>query len=123
MIYRWLTDLTVTTHFAFLIFVVAGGLAIRRYRWVAGPHLLCVAWAVYVELTPGLVCPLTPLENYFALRAGRAGYEGSFIEHYLVPIIYPDGLTPAVQMSLAALVLGINVAVYAWSLRVLSRSG
>jgi Protein of Unknown function (DUF2784) len=123
MIYRWLADLTVTIHFAFLIFVVAGGLAIRRYRWVAAPHLLCVAWAVYVELTPGLVCPLTPLENHFAIRAGRAGYEGSFIEHYLVPIIYPDGLTPAVQMSLAALVLGINLAVYAWSLRVLSRSG
>jgi Protein of Unknown function (DUF2784) len=123
MIYRWLTDLTVTVHFAFLIFVLAGGLAVRRYRWVvAGPHLFCVAWAVYVEMTPGLVCPLTPLENYFALRAGRAGYEGSFIEHYLVPIIYPDGLTPAVQVSLAALVLGINLAVYAWSLRVPGRS-
>jgi hypothetical protein len=115
MTYRWLTDLTVTIHFAFLIFVVAGGLMTRRYRWMAGPHLLSVAWAVYVEMTPGLVCPLTPLENYFATRAGLAGYEGGFIEHYLVPIIYPDGLTPAMQVSLAALVLGINLAVYAWS--------
>ena len=115
MTYRWLTDLTVTIHFAFLIFVVAGGLTIRRYRWLTGPHLFAVAWAVYVEMSPGLVCPLTPLENYFAARAGRAGYEGSFIEHYLVPIIYPDGLTPALQVSLAALVLGINVALYAWS--------
>ena len=115
MTYRWLTDLTVTIHFAFLIFVVFGGLTIRRYRWVTGPHLLAVAWAVYVEMSPGLVCPLTPLENYFAARAGRAGYQGSFIEHYLVPIIYPDGLTPALQMSLAALVLGINVALYAWA--------
>ena len=66
-------------------------------------------------MSPGLVCPLTPLENYFAARAGRAGYQGSFIEHYLVPIIYPDGLTPALQMSLAALVLGINVALDAWA--------
>jgi len=115
MIYRWLTDLTVTVHFAFLIFVVAGGIATRRYRWLIVPHLLCVAWAIYVEATPGLVCPLTPLENYFATRAGLAGYEGSFIEHYLVPILYPDGLTRTVQLTLAGLVMGINLAIYAWS--------
>ena len=116
MAYRWLTDLTVAVHFAFLIFVVAGGLAARRYRWVAVPHLLAAAWAVYVELRPGRVCPLTPLENYFAVRAGRAGYEGSFIEHYLVPIIYPEGLTPGWQLGLAALVVGVNAVVYGWPL-------
>lgn len=116
MAYRWLADLTVTIHLAFLVFVIAGGLAARRYRWIAVPHLLAVAWAVYVEATPGLVCPLTPLENYFATRAGRAGYEGSFIEHYLVPIIYPEGLTPGLQLALAALVLSVNAIVYAWPL-------
>ena len=115
MLYRWLTDLTVATHFAFLVFVVAGGIAAHRYRWLRVPHLLCVAWAVYVEATPGLVCPLTPLENYFATRADRAGYEGSFIEHYLVPIIYPEGLTRTAQLVLAGLVLGINAVVYAWT--------
>ena len=115
MLYRWLTDLTVGIHFAFLLFVVTGGLLARRYRWLVVAHLSAVAWAVYVEATPGLICPLTPLENHFAARAGRAGYEGSFIEHYLVPIIYPDGLTPTLQLSLAGLVLGLNVAVYAWS--------
>ena len=115
MIYRVLTDVTVTIHFAFLAFVVAGGLITRRYRWITVPHLLSVAWVVYVEATPGLVCPLTPLENYFATRAGGAGYEGSFIEHYLVPIIYPDGLTPTLQLTLAGIVLGLNVAVYGWS--------
>ena len=112
--YRWLADLTVAVHFAFLVFVVAGGVVARRYRWVAPAHLLAVAWAVYIEATPGLICPLTPLENAFALRAGRAGYEGSFIEHYLVPIIYPDGLTPRIQWGLAALVVGINATVYMW---------
>ena len=117
MAYRWLTDLTVTVHFAFLVFVVAGGLAARRYRWIALPHLLAVAWAVYVEARPGLVCPLTPLENYFAARAGRAGYEGSFIEHYLVPILYPEGLTPGSQLALAALVVGVNAIVYVWARR------
>ena len=115
MIYRWLADLTVTVHFAFLAFVVAGGFLARRFRWMRVPHLLSVAWAVYVEASPGLICPLTPLENSFAIRAGQAGYEGSFVEHYLVPIIYPDGLTPTVQLALAALVLGFNTAVYAWS--------
>jgi hypothetical protein len=75
-----------------------------------------MAWAIYVEATPGLVCPLTPLENYFATRAGRAGYEGGFIEHYLVPIIYPEGLTRGVQLALAALVPVVNAIVYAWPL-------
>jgi hypothetical protein len=93
MAYRLLTDLTVAVHFAFLIFVVAGGFLARRHRWLVVPHLLAAAWGVYVEATPGLICPLTPLENAFALRAGEAGYDGGFIEHYLVPIIYPEGLT------------------------------
>jgi uncharacterized protein DUF2784 len=112
--YRILTDLTVAVHFAFLIFVVAGGFLARRHRWLAIPHLLAAGWGVYVEATPGLVCPLTPLENTFALRAGQAGYQGSFIEHYLVPIIYPEGLTRAAQWVLAVLVVVINVTVYAW---------
>ena len=114
MFYRILTDLTVAVHCAFLIFVVAGGFLARRHRWLAIPHLLAAGWGVYVEATPGLICPLTPLENTFALRAGQAGYQGSFIEHYLVPIIYPEGLTRAVQWVLAVLVVVINVTVYAW---------
>ena len=115
MIDRWLADLTVATHFAFLVFVLLGGAVARRSRWLLVAHLLAVAWAIYVEATPGLVCPLTPLENYFATRAGRAGYEGSFIEHYLVPILYPDGLTPTLQLTLAGLVVLTNLVVYAWS--------
>jgi hypothetical protein len=70
-------------------------------RWLVFPHLLALAWGVYVSVMPGLVCPLTPLENAVAVRAGMAGYEGSFIEHYLVPIVYPEGLTPSAQWALA----------------------
>ena len=117
MTYRLLTDLTVIVHFAFLVFVITGGFLVRRHRWVMVPHLLAAAWGVYVEATPGLVCPLTPLENHFAALAGRSGYEGSFIEHYLVPIIYPDGLTRTMQWVLAGLVVVVNVAVYAWPRR------
>ena len=115
--YRLLTDLVVLLHFAFLLFVVGGGLLARRYRWLTAPHLLAAAWGVYVEAMPGFICPLTPLENALALRAGGAGYSGGFIEHYLIPVIYPDGLTRGVQWSLAALVVAINVAVYAWPRR------
>lgn len=117
MIYRVLTDLTILTHFAFLLFVVAGGLLARRYRWLIVPQVLAAAWGVYVEAMPGLRCPLTGLENEFALRAGAAGYQGGFIEHYLIPVIYPEGLTPGIQVGLAVLVVLANVVVYAWPRR------
>ena len=117
MIYRVLTELTVAVHFAFLIFVVAGGWLARRYRWIAIPHLMAAAWGVYVEAMPGILCPLTPLENLFALRAGERGYQGGFIEHYLVPIIYPEGLTRTAQIGLALFVVVANVAAYSWAWR------
>jgi hypothetical protein len=91
-----------------------GGLGARRARRILFLHLLALAWGIYVLVTPGLVCPLTPLENTFALRAGTAGYEGSFIEQYLVPIIYPEGLSPLAQWVLAGVVVGINACVYVW---------
>ena len=112
MIFRVLTELTVIVHFVFLLFVIGGVLLVRRHRWLAVPHLLAVAWAVYVEAAPGIICPLTPLENRFATLAGDAGYTGSFVEHYLVPIIYPDGLTRVAQWALAGIVLVVNVVGY-----------
>jgi hypothetical protein len=117
MIYRLLTDLTILLHFAFLIFVVAGGLLARRHRWLAVPHILAAAWGIYVEAMPGLRCPLTALENALALRAGSAGYEGGFIEHYLIPVIYPEGIGPEGQLMIAASVVLINVAIYVWPRR------
>ena len=117
MLDRVLTDVAIAAHFAFLVFVVVGGFAARRWRRLTVPHLLAAAWGVYVEAMPGIRCPLTRIENALARRAGLAGYEGSFIEHYLVPIIYPEGLTRAMQWGLAAFVLLVNVAVYAWPRR------
>lgn len=119
--YRLLTDLTLCIHFAFLVFVVCGGLLVRRYHWLLVPHLLAAGWGVYVEAMPGLRCPLTALENVFADKAGLAGYSGTFIQHYLAPIIYPDGLTPLAQRALAVAVVLINAVVYAWPRR--SRGG
>src|SRR5258707_1169842 len=114
MVYRVLAELTVAVHFAFLVFVVAGGFVARRYRWLVVPHVLAVFWGIYVEAMPGILCPLTPLENRFALRAGEAGYRGGFIEHYLVLILYPEGLTRTAQYGLAVLIVVINAAAYSW---------
>jgi hypothetical protein len=115
--YSLLTTVTILLHFAFLMFVVGGGLMARRVRWLTIPHFAAVVWGVYAEAMPGLLCPLTGLENALALRAGGAGYSNSFIEHYILPILYPDGLTQAGQWVLAALLVVVNVVIYAWPRR------
>lgn len=109
---RLLADLVVVLHALFLLFVVGGALLVRRAPRLALAHLLCVAWGVWVELVPGAACPLTDLENLFARRAGEAGYASSFVEHYLVPVIYPEGLTRGLQWALALLVVATNGTLY-----------
>jgi Protein of Unknown function (DUF2784) len=111
MTYRLLADATVAFHFAFIVFAVLGGLLVLRKPFVAWLHLPAVAWVAWLELT-GAICPLTPLENDFRARAGQAGYEGGFIDHYLMPVIYPAGLTPQMQTILGIAVLVLNIAVY-----------
>lgn len=111
MAYRWLADATVALHLAFILFVVFGGfLAWRKPVW-AWVHLPAVAWVAYLEFT-GAICPLTPLENALRARAGDAGYSGGFIDHYLLPVIYPAGLTPQVQIVLGLIVVVLNAIVY-----------
>jgi hypothetical protein len=102
-------------HFSFILFVVLGALLALRWRWLPFLHVPAAAWGVYVELS-GRICPLTYLENYFRRRAGLAGYSESFIEHYVLNLIYPSGLTREVQFILAGFVLGCNIAIYAWLL-------
>ena len=114
--YRLAADAVVLAHGAFILFAVLGGLLALRWRWLALLHLPAAAWAVFIEAT-GRICPLTPLEVSLRIAAGDAGYDGGFIEHYLIPIIYPAGLTRGVQLALAALVLAVNLAVYAAVLR------
>lgn len=114
--YRLAADAVVVAHGAFILFAVLGGLLALRRRWLALLHLPAVAWALFIEAT-GRVCPLTPLEISLRVAAGDAGYDGGFVEHYLIPIIYPAGLTRGVQFILAAFVLAVNLAVYAVVLR------
>lgn len=116
MVFRWLADLTVGLHFAFVVFVVLGGLiALRRPR-AAWLHLPAALWGVLVEYA-GWICPLTPLEQWLRLRAGQAGYGGGFVEHYLLPVLYPAGLGRPSQWLLGTLILAINAAIYGWLLR------
>ncbi len=111
MLYGWLANLILLTHLAFILFVALGGLAVLRRPRLAWLHLPCVAWGVMVELM-GWICPLTPWENHFRRLAGQAGYEGDFIQHYLLAAIYPEGLTRSVQIVLGLGLAVINLAIY-----------
>ena len=111
MIYRALADLVLVLHIAFVVFVVAGGLLALSWRWAPLLHLPAVLWGVFIEVS-GAVCPLTPLENVLRRAAGASGYSGGFIEHYLVPAIYPVALSHPVQLLLGGLVVLANALVY-----------
>ena len=111
MYFRAAADSVLVLHLAFIVFALLGGLLAIKWRWMPAIHLPAVAWAFYVEWT-GSACPLTAVENHLRLSAGQSGYAGGFIEHYLLALIYPAGLTPGIQVMLAATVLGVNLAIY-----------
>ena len=110
---RLLADALVAAHLAFIVFVVVGGLLVLRRPGWAALHLPAVAWGAFAELT-GTVCPLTPLENSLRRDAGEAGYAGGFIEHYVIPLLYPGTLTPRLQIAFGLAVIVVNLAVYAF---------
>lgn len=120
MLTRLAADGVLLLHAAFIVFALLGGLWALRWRWALTLHLPTVAWAFFIELTDG-ICPLTTWENLLRTRAGQSGYTTSFVEHYLLPLIYPAGLTRELQYLLAATVLLVNLAVYAWVWRQRSR--
>ena len=113
MAYRILADAVLVVHMGFILFVVGGGFLVRRWRGVAWVHIPAVAWGALIEFM-GWVCPLTPLEVWVRSRAGGTGYSGGFVEHYLLPVVYPAALTHEIQMILGASVLIFNVFIYAW---------
>lgn len=112
MAHRIVADLVLVLHVAFIVFVLAGGLLALRWRWAPAVHLPAALWGVFIEVSGG-VCPLTPLENSLRQSAGADGHPGGFVEHYLLPAIYPSALTPRIQLALAVLVIVVNALVYA----------
>ncbi|HEU5398488.1 MAG TPA: DUF2784 domain-containing protein [Gammaproteobacteria bacterium] len=117
-LYALLADTVVLLHFGFLLFVVFGGLLVLRWRWIAWLHLPAATWGAFVELYEHY-CPLTPLENRLRAEAGLSTYGVGFIDHYIMPVIYPPGLTPGLQavLGLALVVSYALVYGYAWKRR------
>lgn len=113
-------DLLVIAHLGFILFVVFGGFAAIRWPRTAWVHLPAAAWGAIVELA-GWVCPLTPIENRLRIAGGDSAYSGDFIERYLLPVIYPTGLTREIQVALGIGVVALNLVAYAFVARRLAR--
>ena len=113
MIFRLAADTVLLFHLAFILFALLGALPAMRWRWIPVIHLPAAIWGSYIELT-GRICPLTYLENMLRINAGQSGYPESFVEHYLLPVIYPAGLTRGIQYALAGVVMLVNLALYGW---------
>lgn len=124
MSYGLLADAVLLLHLAFILFVVLGGFLVWRWPRLAWLHLPAAAWGALIEFGDW-PCPLTPLENHLRALAGEAGYAGGFIEHYLLPLIYPEALTRELQVAFGLGVVAINLAAYALGRRgaALSRGG
>ncbi|MEP9317450.1 DUF2784 domain-containing protein [Pseudomonas sp. LABIM340] len=116
MLYRLAADAVVLLHLGFILFVLLGGLLVLRWPRLAWLHVPAAAWGMAVEFLH-LYCPLTPLENHFRALAGDSGYSGGFVEHYLIPLIYPAGLTETTQVALGLVVAAVNLPPYLLLLR------
>jgi hypothetical protein len=112
-VYPVLADLVVWVHLGFVVFVVLGGLLVMKWPRLIWIHLPAVCWGVAIELC-GWICPLTPFENWLRHKGGEESYQFDFVAQYLLPILYPQGLTRRSQVVLGALVLVVNAAIYGW---------
>ncbi len=98
-------------HLFFIVFVVLGGILVLRWEKLVWVHIPLALWGVIVEWG-NFICPLTPLENKLRELGGGTGFELSFTEQYLYPIVYIDNLNREVQLVLGLIVLFINFVVY-----------
>ena len=111
MFYRLLADLVVVAHLVFILYALFGGLCGLWRKWSLFVHLPAATWIAIIEFQ-GWICPLTPLENRLRSAGGSSGYEAGFVDHYLIPIIYPPGLTRTAQFMLGGVAIALNLAVY-----------
>lgn len=111
MWYRIGADLVLLLHLAFVLFVMTGGLLLLKWPRLAWLHLPAAIWGALVEYT-GWICPLTPIENTLLATAGESAYNSDFIGHYLLPLLYPAGLTGNVQVLLGTVVVLVNGMIY-----------
>ena len=121
MIYRALADLVVVVHVGFVLFVILGGFLLRRWPKLIYAHIPAAIWGVLIEFG-GWVCPLTPLENSLRARGGLERYQGDFIDHYILPLLYPHGLNRNIQLILGVFAFAVNVTAYTVYVRSRRRS-
>jgi len=122
MIYRALANGVVLVHAAFVAFVMLGWFLAWRWGAVVWAHVPAALWGAAIEYG-GWICPLTPLENALRARAGLEGYRGGFVEHYVIPLLYPAGLTRPAQAVLGTLVVVVNFVAYTVLIRRTLRGG
>ena len=111
-----MSSLVVVIHFLFVLFVVLGGFLVLRWPRLAYLHVPAALWGIWIEFS-GRICPLTPLEQKLRAAAGKEVYSGGFVEHYLLPVLYPSSLTRTIQVVLGVFVLGVNLGIYVQLLR------
>lgn len=101
----------VALHAAFVAFALFGGLLVLKSRRIWPLHVAALVWGATVEFT-GWICPLTPLENRLHALAAEQGYAEGFVEHYVVPLLYPGDLTRTVQLCLGTALVAVNAVIY-----------
>ncbi len=111
MPYKLFADLTALVHLLFVIFVIIGGLFVFKWKRIAWIHLPAAVWGALIEFA-GWYCPLTNLEIFFLEKAEIAGYKHGFVEHYILPVIYPAALTRELQIILGLFVVSVNIIIY-----------
>jgi hypothetical protein len=109
--YSLAADLVLVVHLGFVLFVGLGGLLAVRWPRIAWIHIPAAVWGAAIEFG-GWICPLTPIENDLRARAGESPYTGDFVARYLLPVIYPEGLTRDAQIVLGLGVVLLNTAIY-----------
>ena len=113
--YEIAADLILIIHFTFVLFVVFGALLIFVSIKIVFIHIPAVIWGSYIELTNS-ICPLTYLENWFLDKANLTIYSEGFIQNYLLPIVYPTGLTKDLQIYLGITLIVVNTIIYGFIL-------
>lgn len=111
MMYTLLADTLLVIHFIFILFVIFGGLLALYKIWFAWLHVPMAMWGSVVNVM-GWICPLTPLENKYRALAGQSGYETGFVEHYIAPLVYPEGLTYELGLAVGGFVIVWNIMIY-----------
>lgn len=111
MLYLFLANTVLFIHLLFILFVLLGGLLLFKWRGLVWIHLPCAVWGILLEFNRW-ICPLTYLENDLRRMAGAAGYDGGFIQHYLLAIIYPASLSADLQLLLGGFTVLVNLCIY-----------